>query len=70
MDSIHQVIQWQLGTSEVALVCEVDEQWSLVKTKKNQRWLWYAYDSNRKSIIAHAFGSRDSEILKVLLKLL
>ncbi|MDP2543804.1 IS1 family transposase [Photobacterium damselae subsp. piscicida] len=25
-------------------MCEVDEQWSFVGKKKNQRWLWYAWN--------------------------
>lgn len=32
--------------------------------------MWYAYDPHRKSIIAHTFGPRDSDTLKVLLELL
>lgn len=28
---------------EVELVFEMDEQWSYVGHKKQQRWLWYAW---------------------------
>ncbi|KEQ11731.1 transposase [Endozoicomonas montiporae] len=48
----------------------MDEQWSFVGSKKNQRWLWYAWEPRFKRIIAHAFGRRTDATLKKLLKLL
>ncbi|MGQ5487184.1 IS1 family transposase, partial [Photobacterium damselae subsp. piscicida] len=30
--------------AHIELICEVDEQWSFVGKKKNQRWLWYAWE--------------------------
>ncbi len=36
----------------------MDELWSFVGSKKQQRWLWYAYEPRLKRIIAHAFGDR------------
>ncbi|OKX54147.1 transposase, partial [Escherichia coli] len=27
----------------MALICELDEQWSFVGSKAQQHWLWYAY---------------------------
>ena len=56
--------------AKVELICEMDEQWSFVSDKKNQRWLWYAWEPRFKRIIAHAFGRRTEETLKKLLKLL
>ncbi|MCG6273264.1 IS1 family transposase [Vibrio vulnificus] len=47
-----------LDKVEVQLICEVDEQWSFVGSKKKQRWLWYAREPRLKRIIAHAFGNR------------
>ncbi|AHA64775.1 Transposase [Shigella dysenteriae 1617] len=29
----------------VALICELDEQWSFVGSKARQHWLWYAYNT-------------------------
>nr|AKQ76698.1 transposase [Candidatus Endozoicomonas cretensis] len=52
------------------MICEMDEQWSFVGSKKNQRWLWYAWEPRFKRIIAHAFGRRTDATLKKLLKLL
>ncbi len=56
--------------AKVVLLCEVDEQWSYVGNKKNQRWLWYAWEPRFKRIIAHVFGPRSANTLKKLLKLL
>ncbi|AHA63945.1 Transposase [Shigella dysenteriae 1617] len=28
--------------ADVALICELDEQWSFVGSKARQHWLWYA----------------------------
>ncbi|BET97084.1 hypothetical protein TCT1_20050 [Xenorhabdus sp. TCT-1] len=57
-----------LEGNEVQLICEVDEQWSFVRSQKNQRWLWYAWEPRLKRIIAHAFGKRNKKTLKKLLK--
>ncbi|KPE06491.1 transposase, partial [Yersinia pestis] len=32
--------------------------WSFVGNKKQQRWLWYAWEPRLKRIIAHIFGRR------------
>lgn len=52
------------------MICEVDEQWSFVRNKKNQRWLWYAWEPRYKRVIAHAFGKRDTETFNELQRLL
>ena len=54
--------------ARVKILCEVDEQWSFVGNKKNQRWLFYAWEPRFKRIIAHAFGRRSGKTLKKLLK--
>ena len=56
--------------AKVQLICEMDEQWSFVGNKRNQRWLWYAWEPRFKRIIAHAFGRRTDATLKKLLELL
>ncbi|KEQ11208.1 transposase [Endozoicomonas montiporae] len=48
----------------------MDEQWSFVGSKKNQRWLFYAWEPRFKRVIAHAFGRRVASTLKKLLQLL
>lgn len=53
----------------MTLICEVDEQWSFVGNKKNRHWLWYAFDTKRKQVIAHVFGPRTDETCRRLLAL-
>ncbi|MDC9623944.1 IS1 family transposase [Xenorhabdus sp. XENO-7] len=65
-----QVTTRPLAGSEIHIICEIDEQWSFVGNKKNQRWLWYAWEPNQKQIIAHVFGDRSKKTLEKLLALL
>ena len=55
--------------NDVALICEADEQWSFVGNKKNRHWLWYAFGTKRKQVIAHTFGPRNDESCRRLLAL-
>ena len=43
---------------EVAFEAEIDEQWSYVGKKSNQRWLWYAVDHATNTVLAYVFGKR------------
>ncbi len=47
-----------------------DEQWGYVGAKSRQRWLFYAYDRLRKTVVAHVFGERTLATLERLLSLL
>lgn len=40
---------------------EVDEMWSFVGNKKDQRWLWHAIDHRTGTILAYTFGRRQDE---------
>lgn len=62
-------------TTEVrfALACkeaELDEQWSFVGKKSNQRWLWYAVDHETNTVLAYVFGKRKDIVFNKLKKLL
>ncbi len=46
----------------------MDEQWSFVGSKRQQRWLFYAWEPRFKKIIAHAFGARSGSTLNPLLE--
>ena len=46
---------------------EMDEQWSYVGSKDNQRWLWYALDRMTGMVLAFVFGRRTDEVFKTLL---
>jgi hypothetical protein len=55
------------------LVCEeaeIDEQWSFVEKKSNQRWLWHAVDYATNIVIAYVFGKRKDNVFKELKALL
>ena len=49
---------------------EIDEFWSFVGNKKNQRWTWYAMDKKSGIILAWVNGKRADKALKELLNLL
>ncbi len=50
---------------------EVDEMWSYVGNKKEQRWLWHAINHQTGAVLAYVFGRRKDEVflkLKALLE--
>jgi len=49
---------------------EMDEQWSFVGNKSNQRWLWYAVDHATNTVLAYVFGKRKEIVFKKLKALL
>ena len=49
---------------------ELDEMWSFVQNKGNQRWLWLAIDHNTHTVLAYTFGQRKDEIFRALKALL
>ncbi|EGW21481.1 IS1 transposase [Methylobacter tundripaludum SV96] len=49
---------------------EMDEQWSFVGNKSNQRRLWYAVDHATNIVRAYVFGKRTDEVFKELKALL
>lgn len=51
---------------KASLEAEVDEQWSYVKNKSNQRWLWYAIDHTTNTILACVLGKRKDDVFKKL----
>lgn len=66
-----------LNPEEVTVVirladeAEVDEMWSFVGRKKEQRWLWHAVDHRSGNVLAYVFGRRQDEVflkLKALLE--
>ena len=47
---------------------EIDEMWSFVGKKENQRWLWYAFDPARKKVVCWQIGRRTDETCQKLLR--
>ena len=59
------IVMW--GQVESA---ELDEMWSFVQNKGNQRWLWLAIDHNTHTILAYTFGQRKDRVFRELKSLL
>jgi len=56
---------------EVSLIkiceeAELDEQWSFVGNKANQRWLWLAVDRATNTVLVFVFGKRKDCVFKKL----
>ncbi len=49
---------------------ELDEMWSFVGNKSNQRWLWHAIDHRTGEILAYVLGRRKDEVFLQLQNLL
>ena len=49
---------------------EVDEMWSYVGKKHEQRWLWHAIDHQTGKVLAYVFGRRRDEVFLQLKALL
>jgi IS1 family transposase len=49
---------------------ELDEQWSFVGNKSNQRWLWHAVGHATNTVLAYVFGKRKGTVFKELRVLL
>jgi IS1 family transposase len=47
---------------------EIDEMWSFVGKKANQRWLWYAFDPSRKKVVCWELGRRTDDTCQKLLR--
>ena len=48
----------------------MDEMWSFVGSKSQQRWLWPAMDHHTGQILAYVFGTREDETFLKLQELL
>jgi insertion element IS1 protein InsB len=55
---------------EIRLDGEMDEFWSFVQSKSNQRWTWYAIERRSGCILAWHNGKRQDKDFLVLWKLL
>lgn len=49
---------------------ELDEQWSFVGRKSNQRWIWLAVEHSTNTVLAYVFGRRKDAVFKALKALL
>ena len=49
---------------------ELDEMWSYVQNKGNQRWLWLAIHHETRVVLAYTFGTRTDDVFMELKGLL
>ena len=49
---------------------ELDEMWSFVKRKEQQRWLWHAIDHQKGIVLAYVCGTHEDEVFLQLQTLL
>lgn len=66
-------IENPLGIQVVIRRCdeaEMDEMWSFVRDKSNQRWLWHAIDHRTGEVLAYVLGKRKDNVFKQLKALL
>lgn len=49
---------------------ELDEMWSFVHDKGNQRWLWLAINHDSGDVLAYTFGKRKDDVFKKLKEIL
>ncbi len=56
--------------SKQGATVEMDEMWSYVGSKANQRWLWHAIDRATGKVLAYVFGKRRDEVFLELKGLL
>ena len=52
------------------MICEINKLWSYVGSKRDPHWLWYAFDTERKRVLAYTFGPRTDQTGRRLLNLL
>ena len=60
----------EVSLGRVCSEAELDEQWSSVGKKSNQRWLWYAVDDASNTVLAYTFGKRQDAVFNELKTLL
>ncbi len=61
-----EVVSVQLVATEEAVESELDEMWSFVQKKANQRWLWWAIDHQTRKVLAYVFGDHSDAVFKKL----
>ena len=76
LEFVNQSLLSNLSTDEITVDihkvedAELDEMWSYVGSKENQRWLWHAIDHATGKVLAYVFGSRKDVVFLKLKELL
>jgi insertion element IS1 protein InsB len=59
-----------LRSDELEIEAELDEMWSFVQSKENQRWLWWAIDHATGEVLAYVLSDHKDTAFIELKKLL
>jgi IS1 family transposase len=76
IEPVNQALLSRLNPDDITAVvqrveeAEVDEMWSYVGNKDEQRWLWHAIDHATGVVLAYVFGRRKDEVFLALKQLL
>ncbi len=76
LESVNRAVLNRIEASKVLVYiqkvedAELDEMWSYVGRKENQRWLWHAIDHATGEILAYVFGNRQDIVFIKLKELL
>ena len=65
-----EIVRVGLVAEGTGIESELDEMWSFVQKKANQRWLWWAIDHNSRQGLAYVFGNRGDAVFNKLQALL
>ena len=60
----------KLDNMQLEMESELDEMWSFVEKKANQRWLWHAIERQSGKVLAYVFGNRKDAVFLQLKALL
>ncbi len=67
----YQTMVWLCRADALELEAEMDEMWSYVQSKEQQRWLWLAIDHTTRKVLAYMLASHEDKAfleLKALLE--
>jgi insertion element IS1 protein InsB len=65
-----EILPVQLVGESEASESELDEMWSFVQKKANQRWLWHAIDHATGVVLAYVLGEHNDDVFLKLKQLL
>ncbi len=63
---MNDALEREVSLGRLRIEAEADGQWSYVREKSNQRWLWYAVDHASNTVLAYTFGQRRDKVFKEL----
>ena len=76
MEPVNKALLEQVDRSQIIVKiqrvddAELDEMWSYVGKKDNQRWLWHAIDHHTGKVLAYVLGNHKDRVLLKLKELL